>query len=54
MTQTIISQPASGLDDPRHDADSQDKEKNQEIPASSDTFGDEQDAEIKYKVLSWW
>ncbi|KAL3481377.1 transmembrane amino acid transporter protein-domain-containing protein [Aspergillus californicus] len=54
MTQTNISQPSSGLDEPRHDADAQDKEKNQEAPVFSDTFGDEQDAEIKYKVLSWW
>jgi hypothetical protein len=23
-------------------------------PAYQDVFGDEQDAEIKYKVLSWW
>jgi hypothetical protein len=37
----------------RANVDDEEKpEKKQAVP--NDVFGDEQDAEIKYKVLSWW
>jgi hypothetical protein len=36
-------------------ANVEDEEKPEEKQAvPNDVFGDEQDAEIKYKVLSWW
>ncbi|KAI9376101.1 transmembrane amino acid transporter protein-domain-containing protein [Aspergillus egyptiacus] len=56
MTQTAVSQP-SGKDSAlrEYDANFQDAEMNQEKHAvPQDTFGDEQNAEIKYKVLDWW
>ncbi|KAL2826325.1 transmembrane amino acid transporter protein-domain-containing protein [Aspergillus cavernicola] len=57
MTQTMLSRPAPGpeaVPESEYDPNVQDAEKNQKQQASQDVFGDEQDAEIKYKVLSWW
>ncbi|KAL4865084.1 hypothetical protein BDV12DRAFT_175146 [Aspergillus spectabilis] len=58
MTHPISSQPVSELEAAPardHDVSIQDEEKNydkKQVP--EDVFGDEADAEIKYKVLSWW
>jgi hypothetical protein len=37
-----------------HDIDTQGIEKPDLTPQRQDAFGDEENAEIKYKVLSWW
>ncbi|KAL4778886.1 transmembrane amino acid transporter protein-domain-containing protein [Aspergillus varians] len=54
MTRSIVSLDAPpGWDGPI--AHGQDEEKTYDKqPVSQDVFGDEEDAEIKYKVLSWW
>jgi hypothetical protein len=39
-------------DDSFKDAEKRPEEKSQ--PEYQDTFGDEEFAEVKYKVLSWW
>ena len=45
---------AAASDPYKHTSDA-DVEKHEEIlPPFLDAFGDEQDAEVKYKVLSWW
>ncbi|KAL5049180.1 hypothetical protein BDW71DRAFT_176299 [Aspergillus fruticulosus] len=60
MSQSIISQPISMDYEPGRDGDAskaqvQDEEKHDNKQAlPQDVYGDEQDAEIKYKVLSWW
>ncbi|KAL4907874.1 hypothetical protein BDW74DRAFT_113184 [Aspergillus multicolor] len=62
MSQSIFSQPISMDYEQDHDHEReskniqpQDAEKNDDKKAmSNDVFGDEADAEIKYKVLSWW
>lgn len=43
--------------DAEYDVSGKDTEKQQEEkgrPEYQDTFGDEEYAEVKYKVLSWW
>ncbi|PKY05770.1 amino acid transporter [Aspergillus campestris IBT 28561] len=45
---------AAAPDPYKHTSDG-DAEKHEEaLPAFLDAFGDEEDAEVKYKVLSWW
>lgn len=45
---------AAAPDPYKHTSDG-DVEKHEEaLPAFLDAFGDEEDAEVKYKVLSWW
>jgi hypothetical protein len=61
MSQSILSQSRSSMDyDPGRNGDAgktqvQDEEKHEDKQAlPQDVYGDEQNAEIKYKVLSWW
>jgi hypothetical protein len=61
MSQSIVSQSRISMDyDPGRNGDgsrtqAQDEEKHEDKQAlPQDVYGDEQNAEIKYKVLSWW
>lgn len=61
MSQSIVSQSRISMDyDPGRNGDGnriqvQDEEKHEDKQAlPQDVYGDEQNAEIKYKVLSWW
>ncbi|KAL4799204.1 transmembrane amino acid transporter protein-domain-containing protein [Aspergillus venezuelensis] len=60
QSQSVLSRPVSVDGDAeatpaRHEEPKpRDEEKNQDENGYQDAFGDEADAEIKYKVLSWW
>lgn len=48
-TMTADVQPACG-----HDQDVEEKQEDLKRNTCQDPFGDEEHAEVKYKVLNWW
>lgn len=53
---TADAQADLGHEPPRYDGEKVDGKQHdaKASPHQQDTFGDEENAEVKYKVLSWW
>lgn len=56
--QTVDTAPAADIEqtkeEPQHRESIEDYEKTEVAPHREDAFGNEEFAEVKYKVLKWW
>lgn len=54
-SQTISSGPEMGYENQRPEyTTDEEKQPEKQTDAPQDVFGDEENAEVKYKVLNWW